>query len=387
MKRPYLDEDWEILMRFLPDQWASKAYELGALVRRRKIDSAETLLRVLLIHLVDGKSLRTTAAYAKEANLCSLNDVALLHRLRSSSEWFHWMSMELLKNLNDPLLESRLLKRFRIRVVDGSSVSKPGSVGTDWRIHYCFQLSNLRCDTFKITSSRVGETFERYSIEADDLIVGDRGYCQRKGIMHVLRHKGQVLVRFHSRNLPLFTRRGTPWPVLKSLRTLPEGKVGDWNVWFRDPYDNHLVKGRLCSLRKSQEAIDKTKKKLQRLASRKQHRLLPETLEHAEYVTLFTTVNRHHFKSEEIALLYGGRWQIELVFKRLKSLVKIGELPKYKPESCVAWLYGKMFVALLVERLYREAEFFSPWGFPLYTPRQEDREEKNRRGNKSMERV
>ena len=73
-------------------------------------------------------------------------------------------------------------------------------------------------------------------------------------------------------------------------------------------------------------------------------------MEYAEYVILFTTVNRHRFKAEELLTLYRGRWQIELVFKRLKGIVGIGHLPKHNPESCIAWLQGKMFVALLVDR-------------------------------------
>jgi IS4 transposase len=146
---------------------------------------------------------------------------------------------------------------------------------------------------------------------------------------------------------------------------LRDGKAGDWDVWFEDPDDKRLVKGRLCSLRKSKEAMEKAKKQLRQTASKKRRTLRPETLEHAEYISIFTTVNRHNFKGEDILLLYRGRWQIELVFKRLKSIIGIGHLPKHNQESCIAWLYGKMVVALLVERLYQEAEFFSPWGYPL----------------------
>jgi len=360
-----LEDDWNILQRFLPTGWIDKARQFGALKRKRKIDSPETLLRVLLIHLADGKSLRTTAAYAQEINLCEVNDVALLHRLRSSEEWLRWIACELLQALRGPALPQRVKKRFRIRLVDGTSISEPGSTGTDWRIHYCLRFETLRCDTFLITAPRVAEDFQRYPVEPGDLLVADRGYCKRKGITHVVTQGGQVLVRFHSNNLPLFTRRATPLAVLARLRSLLDGQAGDWDVWFRDPYDEHRVKGRLCALRKSRKAIELAHKHLRRMASKKGKKLRPETLEYAEYVIIFTTVNRHHFTAEEILSLYRGRWQIELVFKRLKGILALGHLPKHHPESCVAWLYGKLVVALLVERLYQEAELFSPWGYPL----------------------
>jgi hypothetical protein len=361
-------ENWEILKTFLPKGWEKEAANLGALVRKRKIHSPAILLRVLLIHFAGGKSLRTTATYAKEANICSINDVALLHRLKASTEWLRWMCIEIYKDLKGTELPSKLLNKYRIRLVDGSSISEPGSTGTDWRIHYCFQLNTLKCDSFKITTPKEGETLYRYSVSKNDLMVGDRAYCSRKGIVYTLKHGGHVLIRFHSTNLPLYNRQGKPFPVLDWLRTLKDNAVGDWDVWFKSPEDKRLIKGRLISILKSEEAIEKALKKLRRNASKKGHKLKPETLEHAKYVSLFTTVNRHGFKGNNLLSLYRSRWQIELVFKRLKGIIALGHLPKYNEESSMAWLYGKMLVALLTERLYQEAEFISPWGYPNKLP-------------------
>lgn len=361
-------DDWEVLLSFLPVGWAQKAFELGAMTRKRKIVSAETLLRLLLIHLADGKSLRTTAAYGHEVNLCKISDVSLLHRLRASEGWFKWMSQEIIKGLkgSDPI--DTICKKFRVRVVDGTIINEPGSTGSDWRVHYCLELPTLRCDTFSITGTETGEGLQQYSVEQGDLLVADRGYCRRRGICYVLGQGGDVLIRFHSTNLPLFTYKGGPLEPLKNLRTLGAGKYGDWNVWFRSPIDGQLIKGRLCAVRKSRGAIELAQKSLRAKASRQQRELKPETLEHAEYVTLFTTANRFSLKAEDILNLYRGRWQIELVFKRLKSIIGIGNLPKQNPESCIAWLQGKLFVALLVERLHQEAEFISPWGYPIFSP-------------------
>lgn len=358
-------EDWEILKRFLPEGWENKASELGALARRRKIKTADTLLRVLLIHLADGKSLRSTAAYAQESKLCEISDTALLHRLSASGEWLRWLSLELLKTIQNAPIQQEKAKRYRIRLVDGTSICEPGSTGTDWRIHYSIQLSTLKCDTFKITANKIGESFQRYPVKEDDILIGDRGYCQRNGIMHVMHNKGQVLVRFHSTSLPLYDSKSKEWPILEHLRALKEGDIGDWDVWFKNPVGKDLVKGRICALKKSKEAAERARKQAQREASRKGHQIKAETLEHAEYVTVFTTINRHEFKGEDILSLYRGRWQIELIFKRLKGIIGLGHLPKHEEESCIAWLYGKMTVALLVERLYQEAESFSPWGYPL----------------------
>ncbi len=368
MKPTPIQEDWDILLTYLPDGWREKASEYGALVRRRKIRSADILLRVLLIHLADGKSLRTTATYAREAEICQINDVALLHRLKASERWFRWMSEQLVRKIHGYSLPSALLKQFRVRAVDASIISEPGATGSDWRLHYSLQLSNLGCDSFKITDASIGEGFQRFEPEPGDLFMGDRAYCKRKGLEHIRKNGAHVLVRFHTTNLPLFTYRGVPLLALDKLRSLEPGQIGDWDVWYQSPHNKHLVKGRLCAIRKSKEAIEQAKKKLRQKASRQQRRLRPETLEYAEYVIVFTSVNRHRFKGEDVLLLYRARWQIELLFKRLKSIIGLGHLPKRNEQSCIAWLHGKLFVALLVERIYHEAEFFSPWGYPIQSP-------------------
>jgi hypothetical protein len=61
--------------------------ESGALKGLRQDKSAEDLLRVLLLHLGCGYSMRETVVRAKEAKLADLSEVALLKRLRKSKDW------------------------------------------------------------------------------------------------------------------------------------------------------------------------------------------------------------------------------------------------------------------------------------------------------------
>lgn len=60
--------------------------------------------------------------------------------------------------------------RFQARVVDGISISAPGSTGTDWMVHCCLGPDNLRCDTFWVTSSKTGESFQRFDVSPSDLL-------------------------------------------------------------------------------------------------------------------------------------------------------------------------------------------------------------------------
>ena len=89
----------------------------------------------------------------------------------------------------------------------------------------------------------------------------------------------------------------------------------------------------------------------------------PGTLEFAKYVIVFTT--RSSGSTADVLRSYRMRWQIELVFKRLKSVAQLGHVPKHDDRSSRAWLYGKLLVTLLAQKLIRIGRDISPSGYPL----------------------
>ena len=135
-------EDWDVIERVLPDGWQEAARRTGALRRTRGFKDAETLLRVLLIHLVDGCSLRETAVRADAGGLIKVSEVALLGRLRGSGEWFRWMAEKMSRRLSTTSHD--VLPGKRVRLVDASVVCEPGATGSTWRLHYLSLIHILR---------------------------------------------------------------------------------------------------------------------------------------------------------------------------------------------------------------------------------------------------
>jgi len=76
----------------------------------------------------------------------------------------------------------------------------------------------------------------------------------------------------------------------------------------------------------------------------------------AGYVFVWTSVPADVLTAGEVLELYRLRWQIELAFKRLKSIMGLGHLPKWSDASCRAWIHGKRFIARLIERLLDAAD-------------------------------
>jgi hypothetical protein len=354
-------DEWEVIERLLPPGWEAKAKESGTLRRCRGFRNAGELLRVLMIHLVDGCSLRETAVRAAEGNLAKVSDVALLKALRRCQEWFRWMAQGLMQRWLTPLAPGAAARR--IRVVDGSMISEPGSTGSNWRLHYSATLPSLHCDEVIVTGPEVGESFTRFTVQPGDLLIGDRGLAHRKGIRHVLDAGGDVMVRLNLTNVPLVDGRGQRFGLLPHLRRLHGTKVGDWPVILAD--DRGQVQGRVCAIKKSRSAAARARKRAQQDNSRKGHLVQDSTLEAAAYIFVFTTLSTGQYPPQRVLELYRCRWQVELAFKRLKSILATGHLKKTDPIAAKAWLQGKLLAAVIIEALINLGERFSPWGYPL----------------------
>jgi hypothetical protein len=365
MSTTLMDEEWCVVATLLPDGWRELARESGAMRRARGgITSPEALLQLLLLHVATGLSLKQAVARAHVQGLVAVTDVALLKRLRSSEGWLRELARRMFQESRFARISATAPEGRRLRAVDATTVEEPGATGTDWRVHYCLSLPDLRCDFYELTDVHGAETYKRVPVAPGDIILGDRGYCQRQGVAHVLQQRGDVIVRLNSTNFPLLAReRDEPFALLPHLRRLKDCRPGEWAVRFETA--DRTWNARLCAVRKSEAAAEKAKRKIQQVASKKGKRLLPDTLEFAEYVFVLATLDDHLLSTSEVLELYRARWQIELCFKRLKSLLRLGHLPKRSDASARAWIQGKLLTVLLIERLIAESTFFSPWGFAL----------------------
>lgn len=359
------DENWRVLLSLLPFGWAQQATQCGAVERLRGFDSPDALLRTLLLHVGRGYSLRETAVQARLAGLAEVSDVTILNRLRQAEAWWRELCEQLLRErgVSFPVGPPRR----RVRVLDGSLVKEPGRTGSQWRIHYSLQLPSLLCDHLSVTAVRgkgTAEVLYRFPAESGDLVLADRAYCTPVGVEKLRKQEADVIVRWHSSSLPLYTTGGDSFPLLPALKRLgPAGQPHAWEVTIRGP--EQVIPGRICAIRKSEASTRKAQRKIQRKAQQGGPATKPETLAYAAYVIAFTTVPESELSTAEVLAWYQSRWQIELVFKRMKSLAQLGHLPKHDDASSRAWLYGKLLVVLLTEKLIRVGRSISPWGYCL----------------------
>lgn len=349
-------EDWSKLTKLLPAGWEEQARALGALKFSRQLGGPDNLLRILLMYFSDGCSMRETVARARAGDLADISDVGLLKRINKSGEWLRWMSERLIHETPVSAMKCSALEGRRLLAVDGSVVREPGAITAVWRLHYTMDIDTLSCQEMQITSTRVGESLTRFSVQQGDVIIADRGFANRRGVNHILDHGGDVLVRMNLCSLPLQDEHGASFVQLPYLRTLQTGQMGEWPATLHGT--NGAVAVRVCAYRKTDEQRIESERKYRQYINKKQQKFNADTLEASGYVVVVTSLNS--LDAAGILALYRHRWQVELAFKRMKSLLGLGYLKKKDADGAKAWLQGKLFVACLIERLIALGDHFSP---------------------------
>lgn len=360
-----LAEDWELLVSLLPMGWEQQAIFSGASERLRGFPTTSNLLRTLLLHVGKGYSLRETVVRAKVGGLAAVSDVALLKRLQKAEGWLRGLCVSLLSESGWEVPAE--VRGYNVRALDGTLVKEPGQFGSLWRIHYSMRIPSLVCDHIELTSVKgkgTGESLGRFAAGAGDLVLADRGFCKGSGIAALHSQGAAVMVRLNSSTLKLFGEDGSRFRLSQEIAALGEARQEhEWPVWIAGTEGR--IQGRLCVIRKSEESAERTRRQIRRKAQQGGPQPKPATLQYAAYVMVFTTVPANVFSTAEVLEWYRARWQIELVFKRLKTLAKLGSLPKHDERSARAWLYGKLLVVLLGQKLQRLGRDISPWGYRL----------------------
>jgi len=357
----YVDDDWLYVVSLMPDNLDELCVSKLAMSRRREISNARDYLRLCMAYSICDMSLRQTAVWASAIGLAELSNVAVLKRLRAAPAWLGAVVAEW-------LYERGLSRESSVRtvtVVDATTVSKPGSQGADWRLHLQMDLAERRIKQVELTAARNGECLNRHTISEGEIILGDRAYSTPAGIAHVLNAQAHMVLRTRW-TLPLESSGGTRLNMIDLFETLDRDEIGDWSV--RMPHDGRKYPLRLVAIRKSREATEKAQQALRREARKKHRSLKKETLRAAGFIAVVTDLSPEELSCSQILELYRMRWQIELSFKRLKSILGFKRLRAKDKDLCQTYLLAKILGALVIDELSGQALDFFPWGFRLPAP-------------------
>jgi hypothetical protein len=350
------------LMRHLPAGYEEASRETGAMRRRgRSIGSPSDLMWLVLTHLSQGQTLANMSALSEASGLGRLSDVAFMKRLINCGGWFEWILGRLGPASVAGYLKPRGLDRYRVLAVDASVVrSGVSKFSRSWRLHFALDVFSLASHEFRVTDDGTGETLANFRAAPGDLFLADRGYASKRGMAHCLSSGADFILRLRHDAFAMRSEGGERLDLLGLLAKAETGEavcipasvdLGGYGLGVR--------RVRVCALKKSKGDMEKTMKWMSHNDNKKQRRVSQGARRFSEYVVLVTSLP-DEVGPEDVLAAYRYRWQVELYFKRLKSLLEAGEAPKKRAECMKAWLNGKMVLAVLFEVLLSKLDFSPP---------------------------
>jgi hypothetical protein len=349
----YGDGRWSSLHRriSLVVDLETTARDFKALQRARKIKSAETLLRLALMYGPGRQSLSSVAALAGDAGIAELSDKAVEGRLRKMGDWLAHILLALLAAQGCAQLRPGA-GELDLALVDGSVICAPGK-GATWRLHGRYDPGLGRFADLVLTDAKTAERVDRTQIGAGKTIITDRGYARVRDFTAVLAEQSDFLTRIGWRSLRLL---GADEQPVDLLAMLPAGEAArEHAVWLKG-IERPL---RLVLQRLPAEAAERQRRKRARKAGKAGNKLDPRTTKAAGYLMLLTSLPATTSPDQAVSL-YRNRWQIEIGFKRLKTLGHIDDLPSADPQLARTWLLAHLIAAVLADDLAMRIVGFPP---------------------------
>jgi hypothetical protein len=343
-----LEHDWQAVVERLPSDYEPQAEQLGALVRKREVRRASDLLRALLAYVLCAPSFRQLGCWAVLIGLCNISEAAWRKRLRRSLTWLLWLLGALLAGPSLPDLPAGSRGPGRVLLIDATRLKEPGGTGDDWRLHTAYDLRAGRLVQVSLSDQHGAEALERFVLQPGDVAVADAGYGYRHCVVWVLCQQADVVVRIHPRAFPVLDESGQPLDVVAWLKQVQEGQHSRRVsfVWHKQTYHVRLL---ACSL--SPEAAERARQAKRKKASKLQRQLKEQTLFLAGWVLLITSLPVLSWSTSQVLALYRARWQTELVYKRMKQVLRLNQLRGVRPETNEASI-----LALLVAWALHEQE-------------------------------
>lgn len=338
---------WHTLAQFLPPEYEKLADDYQQVETKfgnAKIRDADTLLRFVLLHVGADLPLRQTVAMMSEAGGPDLSPMRLHKKMARAAPYLR----ALVERMVEWPVEGAPERwgGYVFTAVDATVVCGPGATGTDARIHTKLRVADASLLAVEVTDEHGGETYRRFAWARGELAVGDRAYFTPGGIQHVLDEGADVLVRYRLDGVELRDANGQTIDVLDRLSFLTVGDTLDVDVGAKLP--DRIEPGRLIAYRLPDDAVERARERLRR---EKGSALSARVFESAKYVLLFTTARRERLDGERCLQGYRLRWQIELQFKRWKSLCGFDLLPNQRDDTTLAWLYAKVLLGALLDRM------------------------------------
>ena len=344
------EDDWEYVRTLLPADLEDSARVTNALRRCRNVPDAAALIRMALAYALTDLSLKDVAAWASSLDLAEITGPGLFYRLREAEGWLE-------RVLGQTLAEQVPHEKsgLPIRVVDATVINGPGGrVAVEWRAHVLVSAVTGTIRSVQLTGDEGGAKLSRYVVPEGEVVLGDRAYGTARGLHAVSQQRARVVVRFNPISLKTCDLKRRRMHLKEREDEVPTLGAVEFPIVVPVPPPPT----------KSHKTWD-----LAKAIAWIPARAVAGRTRSGEVIWILTTLP-HSVPPLAVMGLYRLRWQIELLFKRLKSLLHLDTLPSRQGPTAKSWMLARFLAAALAQRLVDPNGPISPWGYELRSNQQ-----------------
>lgn len=342
------------LLELFPEDWLrQKAVELGVVERHRKLDPVILFWALVLGFGVGTQRQLASLRRAYETQAGETIAASSFYD-RFTPELVAFLKIALQRALDQGAEPSRPLHErlagFRdVVVTDGSILRVHEDLAGLWagaRTNHSpaaiklTLITSLLSDAPRSLELRPGKTADAETLEIGDwvkdrLLLFDLGYYSFEKFANINSEGGFYISRCKDGANPEITRAHRVW---RGRSVDVEGKkLKDVLGSLKRGVLDVEVEVKLGRGKKAETAC-------MRLVGIK-------NAETGKYHLYFTNVPPERLSAEDVALMYGARWEIETLFKELKSRYALDALPSSKPHVVEALVYTALLTLVVSRRL------------------------------------
>ncbi len=342
------EEDWQSLLKRLPSDWEEQAIRLKAWQRLRKLACVGDLLRALLVYAACGYSFRQLGLWATLVGVGCLSERAWRKRVERAQEWIKWLLGSLIGSQQSPDWLPKTAGR--VWLIDASRVKTPAGSGEDVKVHSAYNLGAGRLEAVEVSDRHSAEGLHHFALRQGDVVVTDAGYQLGSSVQQGQAQGAYGVHRFSNHQVRLEREDGQKIELKRLIKHQKYGTVKEYKAWVWDPSHTQRFAIRVViSLLPRKEAMQARARKQARIRLKKGSKANLAPAWWAGVMLLGTTLAPESWSAQDVVKLYRARWQIELLFKRLKQGLHLHLLPVKLWERAQAYVHLCLIVWSLQE--------------------------------------
>lgn len=325
------------------------AKKYGVIEKVRELRCARVLLQLLFIYAMGSMSFRAISAIAYIMGECNISDEAWRQRFNKCEAWLcYLLSCSLIKYAPTQVHFCYFGQQMPVYLLDASTVKQVGKCGKELRLHTCYNLTRGAIEEVVITDNHTAEGTSLFKIVPYSLYIADAGYGKGKQYQHIISQNANALFRFTPNLVKLCSNAEGRGAINMVKRLSSKKKFVDFKCFV------HVGKGkyapvRIIASRLPDDKILLAKERKIRESKKKQTQIKDETLAYCQWVILMTNLD-NSYSAESLLHIYRSRWQIELLFKRIKQFFNIGRIKKATLKSSKVLVLTWLLIWSIVEK-------------------------------------